>query len=144
MSSFTAPITVTADRPQGVSQWFIPPGWVRPSWRLQTGFSYLVGSEASPTDCSDVPEGLIFDGASVPILFRGILPMAHPAYLQAAALHDFMTGHPAYTDAYADAVFYEALGVLSLPAPWRWAMYLAVRLGSLLRAHTQKGRKNAD
>jgi hypothetical protein len=74
----------------------------------------------------------------VPILFRGILPMAHPSYLQAAVLHDFMTGNPDFAAAYADRVFLEALTVLRLPPPWRWAMYAAVRVGSALRLLTRK------
>ncbi len=132
MSSFTAPVIVTALRAQHLG--IIPPGWTRPRWQLAGGFCYLVGSETNPTDWIYVPSGFEFDGASVPIPFRGILPMAHSSYLQAAALHDWMLGCPKYTDAYADAVFYQALTVLRLPAPWRWAMYAAVRLGSLIRA----------
>lgn len=143
MSSFTSPISVTALRPAPGAGRFLPPGWQRPGWLLADGFTYLVGSEACPSDSIYVPAGFIFDGASVPVVFRGILPMAHPAYLQAAALHDYMTDHPAYADAYADRVFLEALAVLGIAAPWRWAMYLAVRLGSALRSLTQKDQPDA-
>jgi hypothetical protein len=121
----------------------IPPGWTRPRWQLALGFTYLVGSEGAPSDWIYVPNGFEFDGASVPIPFRGILPMAHSSYLQAAALHDWMIGNPSYSDAYADRVFLEALLVLDMPRPWAWAMYAAVRLGSLIRALKSKDHTHA-
>lgn len=144
MSSFTAPITVTALRPAIPNWGIIPPGWTRPRWKLDSGFTYLVGAEDAPTDWVYVPDGFEFDGASVPIPFRGLLPMAHSSYLQAAALHDWMTGHPNYPDAYADRVFLEALTVLRLPMPWRMAMYVAVRIGSVWRALTRKDQTYAS
>ena len=109
----------------------LPPGWQRPRWEVWGGFSYAVGDLDKPTETIDVPQGFIFDGASVPLPFRILVPMAHPDYIQAAALHDWMLESDLYSRKYCDHVFYEALGVLGMPQVWRSAMFAGVRLGAI-------------
>lgn len=108
----------------------LPPGIQRPRWEVWRGFSYAVGDLNAPTEIITVPDGFIFDGASVPLAFRMLVPMAHPDYIQAAALHDWMLGSGRYSRKRCDHGFHEALGVLGVPQVWRKAMFAAVRLGS--------------
>lgn len=142
-SSFTAPLIVMAVT-GSTTGWkrFLPPGFQRPRWELREGFRYAVGSLENPDEFVDVPAGFQFDGASVPLPFRFLVPMAHPDYIQAAALHDFMLESGHRTRRECDRVFYEALGVLGMPGFWRWIMYAAVRIGAIrLHArHRMKGK----
>lgn len=132
MSSFTEPLVIMAVPSPMHGVWrFLPPGFRKPKWELWGGFTYCVGSLSQPSDVVFVPNGFVFDGASVPFAFRVLLPMAHPNYIQAAALHDWMLSQPEYSRRYCDDVFFEALGVLGVPRAWRVAMFCAVRLGAL-------------
>lgn len=134
MPGFTAPITVTAvpGKPTGWRR-ILPPGWQRPSWKVVGGFSFRVHRSNGSNGLIEVPDGFIFDGASVPLVFRALVPMAHPDYIQAAALHDYLlsTGRPRH---FADRLFADALAVLRMPEPWRSAMIAAVRIGSIRAA----------
>lgn len=138
MSSFTDRLVIMAvpSKVQGLRR-FLPPGFQRPSWEVMEGFRYAVSDLDNPTEIIEVPEGFIFDGASVPLPFRLLVPMAHPDYIQAAALHDWMLESGRYTRRYCDHVFHEALGVLGMPDFWRGAMFVAVRLGAV-RWHARK------
>lgn len=112
MSSFTRRLAVAAvTSPKTGWAAMLPPGFQRPSWEVLGGFRYLVSSADAPSEIIRVPAGFVFDGASVPLPFRLLLPMAHPDYIQAAALHDWMLKSGRYTRRYCDAVFHEALGV---------------------------------
>lgn len=124
-------------RPKELRPWFLPPGFQRPSWMVLEGFRYAVGDLDAPDEWITVPHGFVFDGASVPLPFRLLVPMAHPDYIQAAALHDWMLESCKYSRAYCDRVFHEALGVLGMPPIWRGAMFAAVRLGAI-RWHARK------
>lgn len=138
MSSFTAPLTVTAvPGPQEGLARLLPPGLRQPRWRVVGGFQYAVGSLDRPLEVVAVPGGFEFDGASVPLPFRFLLPMAHPDYIQAAALHDWMLESGIYPRRRCDHVFAEALTVLGLPTPWRAAMYAGVRIGAI-RWHARR------
>ena len=131
MSSFTAPLLIMAvPKRQGGGVNLRPPGAQTQSWMIVGGFTYAVGSLEQPREVVEVPDRFIFDGATVPVLLRAIIPTVHPDYIQAAALHDWMlqTGRPR---AACDAVFAEALQVLNMPAPWRQIMGAAVRLRSM-------------
>jgi uncharacterized protein DUF1353 len=144
MSSFTDRLIVMAvpSTPQGLAR-FLPPGLRRPAWEVVYDFSYAVGSSRQPIEVIDVPYGFQFDGASVPLPFRILVPMAHPDYIQAAALHDWMLTCGRWPRRYCDLVFYEALGVLGMPALWRAIMFGAVRIGAIgwhLRRLTGKAR----
>lgn len=138
MSSFTQPLIVTAvpGKPTGWRR-FLPPSMQRPRWETWIGFDYAVGSLEAPTEVITVCGSFVFDGASVPLPLRILVPMAHPDYIQAAALHDWMLKSGKYTRRYCDQVFHEALGVLGMPNLWRGAMFGAVRLGAL-RWHARK------
>lgn len=133
MSSFTENMTIMAvpGRGGGWLSAITPPGFKRPRWEVWDGFTYAVGDLDAPEEVIIVPAGFQFDGASVPLPFRMLVPMAHPNYIQAAALHDFMLESGDYTRKRCDDVFHEALGVLGMPRLWRGAMYVAVRLGAL-------------
>ncbi|MEM7296004.1 MAG: DUF1353 domain-containing protein [Pseudomonadota bacterium] len=136
MSEFTNRCVVMAV-PRPVVGWLdaiLPPSFQRPQWEVWDSFRYCVGSLAKPTDVIQVLAGFPFDGASVPWLVRFLVPMAHPNYIQATALHDFMLTQPKYTRRYCDEVFREALGVLGMPPLWRNIMFGAVRVGALRAA----------
>ena len=138
MSIFTEPMMVMAvpSNAKGYRR-FLPPGLQRPRWEVFGSFRYAVGSMDTPDEVIVVPDGFQFDGASVPLPFRILVPMAHPDYIQAAALHDWMLESGLYTRRRCDQVFHEALGVLGMPGLWRGAMFGAVRLGAL-RWHARK------
>jgi hypothetical protein len=138
MSSFTQPLIVTAvqGKPRGWRR-ILPPGMQRPRWKIWIGFEYAVGDLDNPTEVITVPGSFVFDGASVPLPFRMLVPMAHPDYIQAAALHDWMLESGKYTRRYCDRVFHEALGVLGMPGLWRGAMFAAVRIGAI-RWHARR------
>lgn len=131
MSSFTDPIIVEAtpykDRPKS----WRPPAWIPQNWVLARGFTYAVGCEDSPKELITVPKGFVFNGHSVPVLFLWLLPRAHPIYLQAAALHDWLYADNAWPGSrrHADDIYFEALRVLAVPKFWVWAMWVGVRLG---------------
>lgn len=134
MSSFTVPLIVEAVpvKPSGLKR-LLPPGLQRPRWEVLTGFSYAVGSLEAPTETIRVQSGFAFDGASVPFVFRLLVPMAHPNYMQAAALHDWMIERTDYRRSYIDRVFLESLKVLGMPRLWRILMYIGARIGGVLR-----------
>lgn len=131
MSSFTQSLVVTGVRsyPTGWRR-FLPPGFHLPQWKVWIGFDYAIGDLEQPSEVITVPAGFVFDGASVPLLLRFFVPMAHPNYLQAAALHDWMIKSKRHTRAECDRVFREALGALGMPNFWRDVMFLAVRAGA--------------
>lgn len=144
MSSFTSSLIVMAvPRTATGLRRFLPPGFQRPRWEVWEGFRYAVGSLERPSEVIEVPDGFQFDGASVPLPFRMLVPMAHPDYIQAAALHDWMLESGRYTRRRCDQVFHEALGVLGMPGLWRGAMYAAVRIGAI-RWHARKFLKNGS
>lgn len=122
---------------------WLPPSLWRPAWVLGAGFSYAVGSLDAPSDIIDVPTGFQFDGATVPLPLRLIVPMAHPNYIQAAALHDWMLSSRRYPRRYADRVFVQALGVLGMPRGWRAVFYATVRLGAALACLKRAGQQVA-
>ncbi len=132
MSSFTKALIVeaVAQKPKGWRR-FLPPGFHTPKWKIWTGFDYAVGDLQNPSEVITVPGAFVFDGASVPLLLRFFVPMAHPNYIQAAALHDWMLESRLYSRRHCDEVFHEALGVLGMTRFWRGAMFAAVRLGAL-------------
>ena len=110
-------------------------------WVVHEGFDYHVGREASGV-IVPVPEGTETDFASVPKLFRVLLPKSGRGN-QAAVVHDvlYRRGFVCWRDESgamgfipihrgdADAVFLEALHVLSVGRFRRLALYVGVRLG---------------
>jgi len=121
----------------GFLESIVPPGFKSENWRLVEGFSYTPTIDCVPSDPIEVPAGMVFDGASVPMLLpipfipRIIFPRSHSNYMQAAALHDFL-----YSDISSglsrkqtDLVFKEALEDCCMPSAYSWIMYIAVRMG---------------
>ena len=124
MSSFTTPLQVE----------FV----AARRWRLTSPFIYHFGSYPAPDALVfTVPAGFETDLASIPALLRGIFP-PDGAYTKAAVLHDYLYKNwrvelyedaPQWSRHFADAMFYEAMGVLNVPQWQRIALYLAVRCG---------------
>jgi hypothetical protein len=108
---------------------FIGPGNV---WRLEQHYRYQDGDRAIT-----VPEGFLFDLASVPRTFWGLIS-PFDLSIVAPLLHDFLYkngGNPPgaieppepYTRAQADDLFRRVMEIEGVP-PWRRnAAYLAVR-----------------
>ena len=128
-SDFTSEFVAVPVRDHMASLW--PPGWTRQKWVTGRELVWCVGSLDAPTDKITVPKGYPFNGASVPSIFTWIYPRAHPKYLQAAALHDFIYEHLGhrYTRKEADQIFEEAMIALDVHAFHARVIYLAVRAG---------------
>jgi len=99
-------------------------------WLICNTYRYYVGSLTSGCYV-EVPKGFLTDGASVPWLFKNILP-AWGEYGQAAGLHDFLCENPYYiveatgkkvllTRKEIDEIFYEAMQVVEVE---RWKYLL--------------------
>ncbi|WP_404402569.1 DUF1353 domain-containing protein [Pelagibacterium halotolerans] len=93
--------------------------------RYQVGF---MGSKVTIT----VPDGFMTDLASIPRLLWSLLPPHDPDYAAAAVLHDYLYvwKDGAFTRVVADAIFYEAMRILGVPAWKAVIMYLAVRFAN--------------
>lgn len=88
-------------------------------------FDYHVGTYPS-SDIIKVPSGFVTDFASVPKIIQWLIH-PHGRYGKAAVLHDYLYENAIKSKAYADNVFYEAMGVLGVSQPKRWVMYQAVK-----------------
>lgn len=106
------------------------------TWKVTEPFVYDVGALGSWETIS-VPAGFVTDFASIP---RGLWNLLPPTglYAKAAVLHDYLYrgGTTMYFDhdkpvtrARADAIFYEAMGVLGVMWWSKWLVYAGVRLG---------------
>jgi len=103
-------------------------------WKLCREFTYHIGSKNSQ-DYIHVPAGFITDFASVPWIFRMIIPK-RGKYGKAAVVHDYlyqyhkqvhMLSGVIYTREQADQIFYQAM-IVSGTKKWKAkVMYLAVR-----------------
>ena len=94
-------------------------------WELLSPFSFYVG-EPEANEWITVPKGFVTDLASIPRILWPVLPPSGE-YAKAAILHDYLYRYGRKGRRYADAVFYEAMGVLGV-ARWRkWLLYAAVR-----------------
>ncbi|MFQ5623105.1 MAG: DUF1353 domain-containing protein [Paracoccaceae bacterium] len=149
MSSFTRPLQVYPAsfrcRPKGWSN-LLPPSMQKTRWVIGREIVYLVDSKETPKDTVAVPEGFLFDGLSVPWPVTLLIPKSHPAYLPAAALHDWL-----YVDTgwrgdrrYADAILHEALLVLGAPKLWARLIWLAVRAAGWAFWYPRRLRKGYD
>lgn len=128
MSSFTKPLTVTKAGPR--------------TWRVSRAFDYYVG-DPRDGDRVSVPEGFITDFASVPRPFWVILP-PDGEYTQAAVVHDYLYSTRQRLRRECDRIFYEAMGVLGVPAWKRAVMYRAVRLFGWIPWNAKKDHKLAQ
>ena len=83
-------------------------------WQLTQPFIYY--SELLNRDI-EVPAGYVTDLASVPRLFRFIVPVANAKNRRAAVVHDYLCTNPeglVKDQKQADQVFREALGVVGV------------------------------
>jgi len=132
MSNFTEPLHVYASTyrdPAIARSSLIPPGFLRAHWIIGRDLTFYSGDRHNPTRTVTVPRGFVFDGASVPPLLTALVPRSHPAFLPAAALHDWIYSDidGSLTRREADDLFFEALLVLQTPAVWARLMWTAVR-----------------
>ncbi len=93
--------------------------------RVYEPFSFYPGDDKS--DVTEVPAGFITDLASVPRIFRVLLP-PDGRYAKAAIIHDYLYDNALRTKKEADRVFLEGMKVLGVPKWKRLVMYCAVRL----------------
>jgi len=115
MSSFTTPLIVSP----------MPDG---KTWKLYRSFQYHIGSKYS-LDSINIPAGFITDFASIPRIFRVILPQ-WGKYGKAAVVHDYLYQHhdTHNTRKFADQIFHDAM-IVSGTKMWKVKiMYWAVRL----------------
>jgi len=99
-------------------------------WRLLTPLKYYsetLGQEVK------VPAGFFTDLASVPRLFRWLVPVANAKNRRAAIVHDYLctaTGQKFYgiDQRMADKIFREALAVCNVHPIGQWAMWTPVRV----------------
>ncbi len=97
------------------------------SWRLVYKLTYFVGSLDSD-DTITTPPGFVTDFASVPRVFWWIIPK-WGKYGNAAVIHDWLYWRQeGRTRTEADAVLYEAMGVLKVSRWKKNVIYRAVRL----------------
>ncbi len=112
MSRFTESLVVTP-RPDGKT------------WIILSDFGYEVGEEGSD-DVIDVPIGTHTDFTSVPRLLWWIFPR-WGKYGNAAVLHDWLYWEQARSRREADAIMYEAMGVLNVSSWQKIPIYHGVR-----------------
>lgn len=112
--------------------------------RLARDVAYASPAHGTTT----IRAGFVFDWASVPWVFRRIMPRQgarRQPYGIAALFHDWLYQHQKIagkpiTRATADAVFYEISEYLGVARWRRWMKYRAVRLGGWLpwRRHARR------
>lgn len=147
---FTNPLQLRAVRRVYRGIWkYLPPGLRTPIWEISAPFYYYTDHHRIT-----VPIGFRFDGTSVPLVLRAFFPRAHPDYMQAAALHDYLYTHCGNTNPnvpwmesteyqflsrrQVDLIFYNGLKILGMSRLWAWPMYAAVRLGGTYRWNKSK------
>jgi len=130
MSSFTAPLDVR----QHGDQWF-----------TLRAFVYYAGSLESD-EYYTVPAQFRTDFASIPRMLWTLI--GHPAgkYAQAAVLHDWLYATAPVSRQRADALFFEAMGVLRVRRSRQWALWSGVRVGGWWAwwGHRRRARKEAQ
>ncbi len=91
-------------------------------WKVAEGFSFFYKG----TEEIKVPKGFETDLASVPPVANWLIPK-DGTYSQAAVLHDYLYGKQLFKRSKCDAIFLEAMKVLKVFGPRRYAMWSAVR-----------------
>jgi hypothetical protein len=114
MSSFTEPLIVEVVQKD------------RCPFRVVRPFIYEVGHRGSG-HLLIVPPGFETDFASVPFGFRWLVPVVG-RHGKAAVLHDWLYETHIVSRRRADEIFFEAMGVLGVPAWRKWLAWAAVRL----------------
>jgi hypothetical protein len=78
--------------------------------------------------CVTVEKGFKYDMASVPRFAWPFIPNTDPRIVRAATVHDKLYRTAACDRPIADGIFLSIMKHDRMPAPKRWAAYLAVRL----------------
>lgn len=94
-------------------------------WKVCIAFSYI----SNKGERIDIPEGFIFDGASIPRFLWSVV--GHPLeqiYLAAACIHDYLYVKQYYTRRRSDGIFLEAMRDKGVAWLRRTMMWLAVRI----------------
>jgi hypothetical protein len=97
------------------------------NWRLTADLVYQ-----GKYDSFTIPKGFETDFASVPRLFRWLVPTSGE-YTKAAVVHDFLWRTNPADKRVADNIFRRMLRELEVPVLRRYVMWGTVRIGSLLR-----------
>lgn len=92
------------------------------SYRLKEALIY------AGSDLVIIPDGFIFDGASVPKLFTNLFPKSGARYDRAACLHDWLYATQTTTRKEADDLFLEAMKADGVGTITRRTIYRAVRM----------------
>ena len=109
------------------------------TWVIKREFGYDIGAEGSGNSV-EVPVGFMTDFASVPRPFWIFIPQ-WGKYGNAAVIHDYLYYDQARPRKDADAIFYEAMGVLAVPAVTKHLMYRAVKYFGIFAWNGNKKRK---
>lgn len=86
-----------------------------------------------------IPEGFVFDGASIPRVAWSLIGAPfEPDFIVAACVHDWYcdrtrSAHDYQARVIGDAVFFKLLSDAGVPLWRRTAMYAAVRLNTIFR-----------
>ncbi len=92
------------------------------SWILHEPFGYVSKAQ----DVINVPEGFKTDLASIPWLFRRILPKSGP-YNKSTVIHDFICKNKLFSWSRCADIFLEAMQFEGVGYVKRYTMYWAVR-----------------
>ena len=111
------------------------------TWYLQSDFGYDVGAEDSG-ETINVPVGFTTDFASIPRLFWTILPK-WGRYGNAAVIHDYLYYSQMYSRKRSDAIFLEAMGVLTVPGWKKLPIFWAVRFFGFTAWSSNKLKRSA-
>ena len=87
-----------------------------------------------------VPSGTVTDLASIPRVFRVLMPK-NGRHRAAAIIHDYLCGLKLdFSRVKADKIFLEAMKLQGVPKARRWLMYSAVRLNTTRMKLIRKAR----
>ena len=101
--------------------------------------SDLLGDDGK-TVLVTVPSGFVTDLASIPRIFRLLVPK-NGRHRAAAIIHDYLCMLKLdFSRVTADKIFREAMKVLHVPKLRRWAMYIAVRTNTARMQLMRKAR----
>ncbi|HAE9564325.1 TPA_asm: DUF1353 domain-containing protein [Salmonella enterica subsp. enterica serovar Montevideo] len=95
------------------------------NWRVYELFEFYLSDGNS--DIISVPAGFITDLATIPRIFRALLP-PDGKYTKAAIIHDWMYDNALRTKKEAAKIFLDGMTVLGVPKWKRLVMYQAVRI----------------
>ena len=87
---------------------------------------YCFISLGGKTHYVTVPEGFSTDFASIPVIFRPLIPKLGK-YNRSAILHDFLYSTALFSKSTSDKIFLEGMKSLGVKAWRRYAMYAAVK-----------------